>query len=602
MNPGLPVKALQKLVSLERLAFAAIAIAILLRIFSLGSREFWYDEVLSLLLSTGQRSAYQTPTSLPIPLAEYTSLLNLPIESSLQDIVLTFKNLLLSLLQGEPHPPIFFLSQHFWLRLFGNTEAAMRSLNLIFSIAAIFSGYSLGKVVLNHRSGLLLAAFIGINPYYLFHSLNVRMYAPLVLWTTLSATALLHLIKSYEYKPSIELAEHWTIPNTSSRKSHSSVITQDLAVSVINQQNNSPTKTVQHLWLWDILLIGSVTAGLLTFYFYGYWVITLAVLALYLDRKNGWQHSLRLATGVVITTPWLLWGGLKQIRNADLNRFGADKGLITAFLNHLQGLLSTLGTNLLLGDWVSSLPTASVVLAGCLVIALIITCILGLWRKCDRQNLFMALILGILPLLLGLAVDIITQKYTLGFGWGRTMIIILPGCLLLFVMWLEKAVNSQWRTFLASSLLMLYLAIAIGDFSLRQRSVFHPIADLVTQQINQPTLIAMNSKAWGHVMRLAYYIPPEANVMLLAQHPKKLADALEKVLNDENKKYDRVVWLDSGNPLWSRLKTTAEITTAQEKIQQVLAQKFSLQQSRNLKGTMDLDDFNIKLYIRSIAK
>ncbi len=49
------------------------------------------------------------------------------------------------------------------------------------------SAYGLGRVVLGHRGGLLLAALLGINPFYLFHSLNLRMYAPLVLWATLSA-------------------------------------------------------------------------------------------------------------------------------------------------------------------------------------------------------------------------------------------------------------------------------------------------------------------------------------------------------------------------------------------------------------------------------
>ena len=37
---------------------AAIASAVLLRVINLGSREFWYDEVLSLLLSTGQKAQY----------------------------------------------------------------------------------------------------------------------------------------------------------------------------------------------------------------------------------------------------------------------------------------------------------------------------------------------------------------------------------------------------------------------------------------------------------------------------------------------------------------------------------------------------------------
>ena len=561
MNPGLLVAKLNKLVSLQTLALGAIAIAVFLRLVNLGSREFWYDEVLSLLLATGRKSAYQTPGDVPIALAEYLSVLTIPNESGFGAVISTVKNLLLSLLGGEPHPPLFYLSQHLWLRLFGNSEAAMRSLNTLFSIGAIASAYSLGKVVIGHRGGLLLAAFLGLNPFYLFHSLNVRMYAPLVLWTTLSATALLHLIEE----------------PTSSTATHS-----------------RPQKLQ-----WNILLIGAIAAGVLTFYLYLYWVVALAVVVLYLDRKHWWQHGLRLGAGIALTIPWFLWGGIKQIRSADLKRFGVIKDAGSAILIHLQDTVKTLAANLILGDWVTSLPTISIVIVGCLAIAFIIVSSLKLWQQGERSNLTVALILGILPLLLALILDIVTKKSTLNFGGGRTIIIILPGCLLLLTLWLEKAISTQWRTLIAASLLLLYLTIGFSDYSLRQRSVFHSIAELVTQQAQQPTLIAMNSKAWGHVLRLAYYTSPKVPVMLLAEHPANLATSLEKVLQNEPQKYSSVLWLESENPVWSKLKTPAEIEREHDKIQQILSKQFQIKHNQNITGTMNLDNFTVKVYNRS---
>jgi uncharacterized membrane protein len=64
--------------SLELLLMIAIASAILLRIINLGSREFWYDEVLSLILSNGQQVNYKAPGDLPVVLRDYTTLLSLP--------------------------------------------------------------------------------------------------------------------------------------------------------------------------------------------------------------------------------------------------------------------------------------------------------------------------------------------------------------------------------------------------------------------------------------------------------------------------------------------------------------------------------------------
>lgn len=559
MNKSLTIPKLFVRFSWKHLLMSAIALGVLLRILNLGSREFWYDEVLSLLLSNGQKSAYHTPRDVPVILAEYTSLLSLPVEVPIRGFITTFNNLFHSLLGGEPHPPLFFLSQHIWLRLFGNSEAAMRSLNAIISVGAIASIYGLGKLLLGNRGGLLLAALLALNPFYLFHSLNFRMYAPLVLWAILSAWSLLHL--TY-------------------------------------QQDNDTPKS-RHVLLWNVILITSVAAGLLTFYLYAYWVITLAVLVLYLDRQHWWQHGLRLGTGVLLTMPWVLWGTLKQLHNADLKRFGVTPQSTNPLLTHLQNVAQTLGTHLVVGDWVTTLPLTSVIFSGCITILLLVLCSISLWQSGERQKLGIALILGILPLLLALLIDFATKKFTLGFGYGRTMIIILPGCLLLLTLWLELATPKQWRIPIATGLLLLYLSISIGDFSQRQRSVFHSVAELVLQQPKQPTLVAMNSQAWGHVMRLAYYISSQSPVMLLAQKPVELATNLQKVLKQDIERYPRVIWLDSDNPVWSRLNTEAEIQREKQRVQQVLSDQYQLKKSQHLSGTMSLDNFTVNIYERS---
>jgi uncharacterized membrane protein len=548
---------LQKFLSIEKIALIVIAIGVILRIINLGNREFWYDEVLSLLISTSNNGPYQTPKDLPVVLAQYTSLLNIPPETSFIDFLQTIRNLLRSLYGAEPHPPIFFFSQHFWLRLFGNSEAAMRSLNTLFSIAAMGAAYGLGKFLLGHRGGLLYAALIGISPFYLFHSLNVRMYAPLVLWAILSAWALLTLIK---------------------------------------QDNSEIPPTRKSQLLWNGIFIISLATGFLTFYLYAYWFIILAVLALYLDRRHWLQHGLRLGAGFLLTVPWILVGTLKQLRNADINRFGNSQSTLPPLLKHFQDFVDTLGTNIVIGDWATSLHPSVMTISGSLVLLAFIGLSIHLWKNNEKQNLITVLILGILPLLLALMVDIVTKKFTLSFGFGRTLTIIVPGCLLLIALWLEKAVNKQWKMFVATGILLVYLTISIGDFTLRTRYVFRSVAELVAKDASQTTLIAMNSKAWGHVNRLAYYIPPEYPVMLLSHHPADLAPNLEKVLAEEPNKYSRIIWLNSGNPLWAKLNTQEEVKKEEAKIENILSSRFKLEETRNLSGTFSLDDFTAKLY------
>lgn len=533
----------------EWLLLGAIAVTVILRIINLDSREFWYDEVLSLLLATGQKKLYQNPSDVPILLASYKSLLSLPIENTFGDFLQTIEKLLKGLV-AEPHPPLFYLGQHLWLRLFGNSVAAMRSLPVLYSIGAIACSYGLGRHLLGHRGGLLLAALLGLNPFYLFHSLNVRMYCSLVFWTVLSGWAMLETIK---------------------------------AVTI-----SQPTKKIVS---WSLILVFSVTAGFMTFYYFLFWVASLGVLVLFLDRKRWLYYGLLLSSGVLITTPWLLWGTRQQLNNADLNRFAASGSLLATTWQHLEETLQTLGNLLLIGDWANILPPALITLAGIGAVAIAIGCSWSLVKYNHKQSLIIALILGILPLLMMVAVDVISGKFTVGFGFGRSLIFILPGCLLLIATWIEKAAG-KWQNLAAGGLLVFYLIVNTADFSLRHRSMFHQVADIIKQEPAQSTLIVMNSHAWGHVLRLAYYLPSESPVMLLAQPATKLIPALANTITTGSQSYSRLLWLDSDRPVWGKPATTTE----KQQIEAILEPQFQLVQQQRLLGTWELDHFTASLY------
>jgi uncharacterized membrane protein len=454
------------------------------------------------------------------------------------------------------------------LRLFGNSEAAMRSLGALYSIGSIGCAYGWGRYFLGHRGGLLLAALLGLNPYFLFHSLNIRMYCPLVFWTLLSGWATLELIGGINSR-----------------------LTKKELTSTAN------SKKTQKIWIWSVIQIFAVTAGFMTFYYFLFWVATLGVLVLLRDRKYWWHHGLRLSSGIALTTPWLLWGTRQQLNNADLERFSAASNWLEAAGRHLEGVFHTLGIQLIVGDWASILSPLALTVAGIGAIALLITVSLSLWHSQQRQILVVALVLSILPLLLMSAVDIASGKFTVGFGWGRSLIFILPGCLLLIALFLEKT-QATWRTPVAVSLIILYLSLNITDFSFRSRSMFQQIAGIIEQQSAKPTLIAMNSNAWGHVLRLAYYLPSNSSVMLLAQKSFKLAPALEQTLLTQPESYQSILWLESDRPVWGSPATEAE----RKQVQEILAKEFQLVQTKRLLGTWELDHFTANLYQRTLSQ
>ncbi|HIK09451.1 MAG TPA: glycosyltransferase family 39 protein [Oscillatoriaceae cyanobacterium M33_DOE_052] len=585
MNQDLSPPTIKQRLTPEYFFLIAIALGILLRCLNLGSREFWYDEVLSLLLSSGQKIAYYTPGDTPVTLADFHRLLSLPAEASFFAPVRTIVNLLRGLAGGEPHPPLFYLTQHLWLRLFGNGEAAQRSIGMLLSGGAIVSAYGLGKNLLGHRGGLLLAALFATNPFYLFHSLNLRMYGPVVLWTTLSAWALLEIIKT--------VGDWSKVPGNQSNDKASSL--EPSPHPPYPPLKGGEEKHDQGQIIWTVVLILAVAAGCMTLYLFAFWLIALAAVVLFLDRRRWWQHGLRMGAGVVLAIPWGLWGTRQQLRNADFGRFNAPDGVMAAMLKHLQDVANTLGIQLLWGDWITSLPGVAATVAGAGAIGLLIVASIRVWRQGEKRLLTLALLLGIFPLLLALTIDIASGKYTVGFGWGRSAIYILPGCLLLICVCLHKTPH-PWGQVAAAVLLLLYLGISVGDFSFRQRQIFHQIAATVAAAPNTPTLIALNSKAWGHIMRLAYYIPPEMPVKLLAAEAKNLPSSLAKVLTESSQEtvptYQRVMWLDSFNPLWSAPTTPEE----KSEIEAVLSSRFQLQNRQHLLGTMNLDEFTVSVY------
>ncbi|MEA5463376.1 glycosyltransferase family 39 protein [Leptothoe sp. PORK10 BA2] len=536
---------------LEWILLAAVAIAGFIRMLYIGVRELWYDEVLSLLLSTTLRTGYVDPPDTPIALASYGALLQLPPFSGVTDFIAAIKPLLQGLVGREPHPPLFFLSQYLWLLLTGNQEISLRSLNLLLSLGAILGAYGMGKALFHHRGGLLLAALLGLNPFFWFHSLNMRMYCPTVLWVTLGGWAVLQLCY---------------------------------------QRPSRPMRL-----LWYLLLTLAITGGILTYYLSALWFFALGGVILIKDRKHWWHYGLLALGAAGLAAPWFYWGLPQQLRNVDLKRFATDKSFLETIPHHIQGVLEVLGIQLLVGDWATSLPPGIVLAIGALVflgLAAIIWHLGCLLRQESPALLVTVLVLACLPLLLMLAYDIFSGKSTLAWGFGRSAVFILPGLLLLVTAWVMN-LSITWQKPMVLAILLLYLGLNMADMAGRNRQMFHQIA--AASAASDSTLIAMNSKAWGHVLRLVYYLPQDTPVKLLATNPTMLPKALETLLSDPSESYDQVLWLEAERPVW-KAPTESEAKTIRDDVERLLTAQYGSVEQRQLVGTMDLDRFRLGIY------
>ncbi|MEL6937683.1 MAG: glycosyltransferase family 39 protein [Cyanobacteria bacterium J06598_1] len=547
---------------------AFVALGACLRFLWVGKRELWYDEVLSILLSSGQKNAYKLPDKVPFSVGDFAPLLNIPSESGISGAVNTMKNVVKGTL-GDPHPPLFYLSEHGWMRLFGNGEGALRSLVMWMSLAAIGVAYLLGKRVLGRRGGLIFAALLSLNPFFLAHSLNLRMYTGMVFWTLVSGLGLLTLLTQRQRDSVHESAEKQTG------------------------------------WLLRLLVAGSITAGLLTQYLFAYWLFALTALVLYCDRKRWFQHGLTLGLGVLLFLPWAWWGVRQQINNRSdvLNQISAAGGPLQSALQHGKDLAQTLANHLLLGHLTTGMmpiaddikPTAVAVGGG--VIGFLVVCVVGLYRRRQYRVLMIAGLMGLVPLAVALGIDVLTGKYTLGFGWGRSTIVALPGCLLLVAAWLDLG-TGRLREGLTVGLLVLYLAVNVGDFGGRDRQMFHQLSKGYIPETQEASLVVLNTRAWGHVLRLVYYIEemyPGFDIDVLATDPADVTAALAPAL--AQKDYRTVLWLKADYPLWGTPETDEELAQLGLETGAFLQERLEkMKGPQVLAGTMKLDHFELQSY------
>jgi len=137
-----------------------IAVGSFLRIYNLGTESIWWDESTSVDFSSGSLYSIITGTA------------------------------------GRNNPPLYWILLHFWIKFFGTSEAAIRSLSAVFGIFAIFVTYLVGKELFNRRVGLITSFISAISYFHIYYSQEARPYALLLLSSLLLYLFFIKILKS----------------------------------------------------------------------------------------------------------------------------------------------------------------------------------------------------------------------------------------------------------------------------------------------------------------------------------------------------------------------------------------------------------------------
>jgi uncharacterized membrane protein len=142
------------------LALACLTVvATVLRFWRIGHQSFWYDESVTLVL-----------------------------------VHHSFGRMLSLLPHTEGTPPVYYCVLWLWARIFGFSEAGLRSLSAVAGIASIPAMYGIGARLISRRAGIVAAALAAFNPFLIWYSQEARAYSLLVLTSALALLAFVHLV------------------------------------------------------------------------------------------------------------------------------------------------------------------------------------------------------------------------------------------------------------------------------------------------------------------------------------------------------------------------------------------------------------------------
>ena len=103
----------------------------------------------------------------------------------------------------DKNPPFYFIILHFWMKLFGYSEFALRLPSVAFGFLSIIMVFKLGDLLFNKEAGLFASFFVSLTFFQVYYSQEVRYYS---LYCLLALCSFYFLVK---------LEKKWSLANAS---------------------------------------------------------------------------------------------------------------------------------------------------------------------------------------------------------------------------------------------------------------------------------------------------------------------------------------------------------------------------------------------------
>lgn len=100
----------------------------------------------------------------------------------------------------DVHPPLYYITLHYWMLVFGRSETAARGLSAVFMLLTVIVGFFLVRRLFDRKAALLAALFLAVGPFLIRYSQEARMYAMVAFLVTLATFCLLRAISSNAWR------------------------------------------------------------------------------------------------------------------------------------------------------------------------------------------------------------------------------------------------------------------------------------------------------------------------------------------------------------------------------------------------------------------
>ncbi|MBP7791685.1 MAG: glycosyltransferase family 39 protein [Candidatus Goldbacteria bacterium] len=139
-----------------------VVIGVFLRFFGIGSQSVWIDEYIT---------------------ADFANENNI-----LKTFISSYAN--------DPHPPLYYMLVHIFMKLFGTSEMSLRFVSFLFGVINIFIVYKLCRSFFSQEISFITLIFFTFSSYNIYYSQEARMYT---MFLTFSLLIVYYFIISVKY-------------------------------------------------------------------------------------------------------------------------------------------------------------------------------------------------------------------------------------------------------------------------------------------------------------------------------------------------------------------------------------------------------------------